>query len=86
MRTLAAFIIGTISGIMGGVLFAPKKGEEMRKETTDKMKRQLDEIEKTFEKKSTEAQKEYNRRLDEYTSKGHEILNQISNKVKMESK
>lgn len=86
MRTLAAFIIGTISGLMAGILFAPKKGEEMRSDTSKLLKKQLEEAEKTFEKNSQLAQKEYNKKLDEFTTKGQEILKQLSEKVKLERK
>lgn len=84
MRTLVAFIIGAISGTVGGLLFAPKKGEDLRKEAKDQLSNQLDDIEKTFHKNSEMVKKEYNNRLNKLIGKGHEVIDQVSEKAKLE--
>jgi gas vesicle protein len=66
-KIIAGFALGTIAGIIGGILFAPKKGEETRKEIKNKIDKNkfTQEVIKKTEKLTEITKEKYSEIIEE---------------------
>ena len=66
-------ILGTIAGVIGGLLFAPKSGKETRTELKDK----LDKATADMEGKTTEALEVAEEKFEEVKDKAAEVTEEF---------
>lgn len=55
-KMLGALAVGTAVGVGAGILFAPKKGSETRKDIKDKTDKLMDKAKNIKKKKNQEAE------------------------------
>ena len=82
MKSIVTFLLGTATGVLAGILLAPKSGDKTRKEVQDKLKDQLTDIEKAIHDQSRNFRKQYNGKIDEVSKKGKKLLDQAGAKIK----
>ena len=83
MKSLLAFITGTLLGGMLALSYSPKSGKQNRKLAKTKFNKKINELEAGLKKQSKHLQTGLNDTVDELTSKGRNAVNTISEKVKI---
>lgn len=81
LKVIAGFILGAATGAAIGVLTAPRSGKKTRKMLKSEADQLREELQSKAEDQLDWAKKEYNKKLNEYTKMGKDVLEDIKNTV-----
>lgn len=83
MRIITSLLIGLVSGLIGGILIAPKSGKKTRDEILNEMESMRDKMADEYNRSLKHMKTSYNNGLRDYSKRGKKALDQVQKSMKV---